>query len=247
MEEVYKKLQEMEDKVLLQGYKNTKKLVKDLLRVQDRLYVQLESLSWLQRRLAIKGQLPPLRGWAASPDVLLRLHSHIMATCPRVVVEFGSGASTLVIADALRQNGIGQLVSLEHSEHYGAQTLGTLKAESLQSWVDIRIGELVAWDGDHLNSANTDEPCLWYSKSHLEDIECIEMIWVDGPPAATCQFARYPALPALFERLTTNAQIWMDDTFREEEKDICQRWAEDYGFDLEYISLEKGLGVLSRK
>ncbi|WP_208596217.1 hypothetical protein [Vreelandella aquamarina] len=78
------------------------KLTRDLITVQNRLYAQLESLSWLQRRLTIKGQLPPLRGWATSPDVLLRLHAHIMATRPQVIVEFGSGASTLVIADALR-------------------------------------------------------------------------------------------------------------------------------------------------
>lgn len=56
------------------------KLTRDLITVQNRLYAQLESLSWLQRRLAIKGQLPPLRGWASSPDVLLRLHIHILTT-----------------------------------------------------------------------------------------------------------------------------------------------------------------------
>lgn len=48
---------------------------RDLFIVQNRLYFQLESLSWLQRNLKINGQLPPLRGWAASPDVLLMLHN----------------------------------------------------------------------------------------------------------------------------------------------------------------------------
>jgi hypothetical protein len=38
------------------------KFTKDLLIVRNRLYAQLESLSWLQRRLVIKGQLPPMRG-----------------------------------------------------------------------------------------------------------------------------------------------------------------------------------------
>src|SRR5699024_11233349 len=73
-------------------------------------------ISWLQRRLTIKGQLPPLRGWATSPDVLLRLHTHIMATRPNVIVEFGSGASTLVIADALSQNGAGKRSEEHKSE-----------------------------------------------------------------------------------------------------------------------------------
>src|SRR5690554_1110929 len=126
------------EKTLLQASKdNAAKATRDLILVQNRLYAQLESLSWLQRRLKIKGQLPPLRGWATSPDVLLRLHAHIMATRPQVIVEFGSGASTMVIADALRQNGTGKLVSIEHSDHYGAQTLCTLQAEQLEGWVDL--------------------------------------------------------------------------------------------------------------
>lgn len=222
------------------------KITKDLIIVQNRLYAQLESLSWLQRRLKINGQLPPLRGWATSPDVLLRLHTHIMSTRPCVVVEFGSGASTLVIADALRQNEIGKLVSIEHSDHYGAQTLDTLRAEYLEGWVDLRIGELEAWDREHLNPEDAEKPSRWYPLSLLEEIEHVDLLWVDGPPASTCQFSRYPALPVLCDKLTPNAEVWMDDTIRQEERDICERWAADHGFELEYYQLEKGLGRLTR-
>lgn len=222
------------------------KVTRDLVIVQNRLYAQLESLSWLQQRLKIKGQLPPLRGWATSPDVLLRLHAHIMATRPQVIVEFGSGASTLVIADALRQNGTGKLISIEHSDHYGAQTLGTLQAERLEGWVDLRIGDLEPWVSEHLNPEDAEKPSYWYPKESLADIENLDLLWVDGPPGATCQFSRYPALPALANKLSTHAEIWMDDTIRQEEKDICERWSKDYGFELEYYPLEKGLGRLTR-
>lgn len=222
------------------------KLTRDLITVQNRLYAQLESLSWLQRRLAIKGQLPPLRGWATSPDVLLRLHAHIMASRPRVIVEFGSGASTLLIADALRQNGAGKLISIEHSDYYGAQTLATLEAEQLQTWVDLRIGDLESWEGEHLNPEDAEKPSRWYSRSLLEGISNVDLLWVDGPPGATCLYSRYPALPALADQLSLRAEVWMDDTVRQEEKDICERWAEDYGFEVEYYPLEKGLGRLLR-
>ncbi|SDI96690.1 Methyltransferase domain-containing protein [Vreelandella titanicae] len=246
METMTEELTRLEKKLLQAGKDNANKFTRDLLLVQNRLYAQLESLSWLQRRLAIKGQLPPLRGWATSPDVLLRLHTHIMATQPRVVVEFGSGASTLVIADALRQNGIGQLISIEHSEHYGAQTLSTLKGEYLQAWVDLRVGTLEAWEGEHLNPEDAEKPSFWYPSSLLADVEKVDLLWVDGPPGATCLFSRYPALPALADKLSTGAEVWMDDTIRQEEKEICESWAKDYGFELKYYPLEKGLGVLSR-
>ena len=186
--------EQLEKKLLDASKENAGKIQRDLLVIQNRLYTQLESLAWLQHRLAIKGQLPPLRGWAMSPDVLLRLHTHIMATRPQVIVEFGSGASTLVIADALRQNGTGKLISIEHSDHYGVQTLGTLQAERLEGWVDLRIGDLEAWEGEHLNPEDAEKPSRWYPVSLLEGVGNVDLLWVDGPPGATCLFSRYPAL-----------------------------------------------------
>lgn len=236
------------EKKLLQAVKDTETQTKrELVAFLNQVYSQLESLSWLQRRLTIKGQLPPLRGWAASPDVLLRLHSHIMASQPNIVVECGSGASTLVIADALRQNGKGKLISLEHIDFYGAQTLATLQAENLEKYVDLRVGDLEVWDGKHLNPANAEKTSKWYPEKLLLGIESVDLLWVDGPPGATCLFSRFPALPAFAKQLTANAEVWMDDTIRQEEKDICQSWAQDYAFDLKYFSLEKGLGVLIKK
>lgn len=165
---------------------------------------------------------------------------------PQVIVEFGSGASTLVIADALRQNGCGKLVSLEHSDFYGAQTFATLQAEQLQQWVDLRIGELELWNGEHLNPEDAEKPSRWYPTSLLDGVENVDLLWVDGPPGATCLFSRYPALPALADKLSQRAEVWMDDTIRQEEKDICNHWAEKYGFNAEYFPLEKGLGRLTR-
>lgn len=236
----------LEERLMQKSKDNIGNLVKDLIVVQNRLYAQLESLSWLQRGLAIKGHLPPLRGWVASPDVLLRLHTHILAERPRVIVEFGSGASTLVIADALRQNGIGELISIEHSSYYGTQTLATLQAEQLESWVDLRVGDLEAWDGNHLNSKDAEKPSQWYPVTLLEDVEQVDLLWVDGPPGATCRFSRYPALPVLAHKLSATAEVWMDDTIRQEERDICEHWARDHGFKVEYHPLEKGLGRLTR-
>lgn len=222
------------------------KITKNLIVVQNRIFTQLESLLWLQRRLKIKGQLPPLRGWAASPDVLLRLHVFIMQTKPDVIIEFGSGASTLVIADALFQNGKGKLYSVDHSHYYGAQTMSILENEKLQKYVDMRIGELEPWEAEHLNPENTEKISRWYPISLLVDIKDIDLVWVDGPPGATCLYSRYPALPALADKLLPHAEVWMDDTVRQEEKDICERWAKDNNFEIEYYPFEKGLGRLTR-
>ncbi|WP_426241020.1 class I SAM-dependent methyltransferase [Psychrobacter sp. TWP2-1-2] len=239
------KIENLENIFAEESIKQFNKLTQDLIKVQNRIYSQLESLSWLQRRLLPNTQIPPLRGWASSPDVLLRLHTHIVNTKPKVIVEFGSGASTLVIADALSQNGGGKLFSIEHSEHYGAQTISQLEQNSLNRWVDLRIGGLEPWDAEHINHNDASKPSLWYPKSLLQNIENINLIWVDGPPGNICAYSRYPALPALSSQLSDSVEVWMDDTVRQEERDICEDWAQNNGFNIQYYPLEKGLGRLT--
>mgnify|MGYP005696629509 CR=1 FL=1 len=174
------------------------------------------------------------------------LHAHIRATRPQVIVEFGSGASTLVIADALKQNKCGKLYSIDHIEEYASETLANLKTEKLKKWVDLRYTDLEQWEGEHLND-DPEKPSLWYAKSLLEDIDNIDLIWVDGPPAVTCKYSRFPALPALYDRLNLTAEVWMDDTNRQEEIDICEHWSQRNGFQLETYPFEKGLGRLIRR
>lgn len=108
------------------------------------------------------------------------------------------------------------------------------------------MSELEDWTSEHLNPPDAEKPSRWYSKTLLHGIENVDLLWVDGPPGATCLFSRYPALPALADKLSADAEVWMDDTIRKEEKDICEKWAKDYGFEVEYYALEKGLGRLRR-
>lgn len=236
--------QELLERKILQALKdNSGKTTKDLIIVQNRLYAQFEALTWLTRAANLSWSLPPLRGWAASPDVLLRLHEHVRHTKPKMVVECGSGSSTLVIADALRQNGLGRLISLDHSPEFGGKTRELLKREGLLEWVDLRIADLKPWDGMHL-SDESEEVIKWYAQSAVNNVRNIDLLFVDGPPGATCKFARYPALAALVEHLSPGAQVWMDDTVRQEEVEICKDWAERFGYSTEFFPLEKGLGIL---
>ncbi|SEM11225.1 class I SAM-dependent methyltransferase [Halomonas daqiaonensis] len=221
-------------------------VVNSLKSAELRNYRQMESLHWLTNGLTTRHRLPPLRGWASSPDLLLELQDFVLSTKPESVVELGSGVSTLVIADALRQNGSGKLISLEHSSHYGSKTRLMLERDNLSGWVDLKIAPLESWEGEHL-SDDSEEELYWYSQDCLKDAWDIDLLLVDGPPAATCKFSRYPAMPAIVGSLKDGAQVWMDDTTREEESTICSVWGEKYGFSVEFVEMEKGLGVLKKK
>jgi hypothetical protein len=59
---------------------------------------QLEALQNLSAVLPAGGVLPATRGWAASPDLLVVLVDLVISGRPSLVVECGSGASTLWLA-----------------------------------------------------------------------------------------------------------------------------------------------------
>ncbi|MDR2080481.1 MAG: class I SAM-dependent methyltransferase [Campylobacteraceae bacterium] len=228
-----KKLHDIQAKILSQIYY-----------VEKLNFAQNESFYWLVKRLKLQNSLPPTRGWPMSPDILLRLHEYIAFAKPQKIVEFGSGVSTIVICDALRQNGEGLLYSIDHLEHFGAQTLQNIKKESLENFIDLRIAPLEFWQGEHMYSGQ--EPAFWYQRKCIDDIRDIDLLIVDGPPGLTCPFARYPAVPALYGRLSPNAKVWIDDANRNEEKEICKTWADKYNMNVEFFPLEKGLGILTK-
>jgi hypothetical protein len=68
------------------------------------------------------GPAAPLFGrWAAEGDFAGMIVRELERS-PRLVVECGSGSTTVVIADKLRQSGSGRVVSLEHDALYLART-----------------------------------------------------------------------------------------------------------------------------
>src|SRR5580658_8870857 len=84
---------------------------------------QLEALQNLSAVLPVNDVLPATRVWAASPDLLVVLVDLVIAQRPSLVVECGSGASTLWLALAMRQFGIdGQIIALEHDPVFGDKT-----------------------------------------------------------------------------------------------------------------------------
>jgi hypothetical protein len=80
---------------------------------------QVEALQNLSGILPTSDVLPATRGWAASPDLLLVLVDQVIAQRPSLIVECGSGASTLWLALALRRFGIsGRVVALDHDPDF---------------------------------------------------------------------------------------------------------------------------------
>jgi predicted O-methyltransferase YrrM len=185
-------------------------------------YAQIEALLELRELLPRRAPMPPMRGWPAAPTTILRLVEAVLHRRPALVVECGSGASSLWIGYALEKIGSGRCIALEHEPEFAQNTRDALERHGLTAVVEVRDAPLRPVD-------IAGETFDWYDVEALRDVQDIGVVFVDGPPKATGPLARFPALPVLEPMLSPRgAVILMDDADRAAEKAAVQRWCDDY-------------------
>jgi predicted O-methyltransferase YrrM len=168
----------------------------------------------------LRAPVPPPDKWAAMPDLQLHLVQLVLERKPALVVECGSGTSSVWLGYAAERVGGCRVVALEHHERFATATRALVKAHELDHVVDVRLAPLQTLT---VNGA----AAPWYDVSAWHDLEGIDMLLVDGPPAATAPQARYPAVPLLSTRLSATPLVVMDDANRPDEKSIVRRWVQD--------------------
>ena len=88
----------------------------------------------------------------------------------------------------------------------------------------------------------------WYDLDALTDIEGIDLMSIDGPPGQGTSHARWPALPALHDRLSAEAVVVLDDMIRRDEQEILDDWMARFpGFAVERLDFEKGAAIMRRQ
>lgn len=198
-------------------------------------YRQLECWISLLGILNPQFPLPSARGYAASPDFLLELTKLVLEHKPKLVVELGSGLSSLVVGLALNRQVGGKLVTFEHDLSYLESVQKNLNNLELNENVEIVHAPLK-------KQLLMDEERVWYDIS-LESFadESIGLLIVDGPPMGTDILARYPALPAFYKKLAPNAIVVVDDGKRDDEKRMVSTWNSKFELgEVRYMNLEAG-------
>ena len=185
--------------------------------------------------------LPATRGWAASPDLLVVLVDLVITERPSLVVECGSGASTLWLALAMRRFGIdGRIIALDHDPVFGGKTRELLARHDVRDLAEVRDAPLESFSLDGQSYS-------WYARRAWEDLTGIDLLFVDGPPATTGHQARYPALPLLIGSLSPVATAVLDDLVVPDMQKVLRLWLDAYpDFGSEILPLEKQAAVLRR-
>ncbi|WP_255405859.1 class I SAM-dependent methyltransferase [Novosphingobium sp. CF614] len=170
----------------------------------------------LLRRIDLpQDALPHLGSWKADTFFLHRIVDTIESLRPEVVVELGSGASSLIIARALALNGGGRLVSYDQHAPFVAGMAQWLAEHDLAA--EFRHAPLSIsapkWGAD------------WYRLAELP--ASIDLLVVDGPPWSVHPFIR-GAAEKLFPLLSPRGVILLDDAARPGEQIVASRWRRDW-------------------
>lgn len=206
---------------------------------RERLYRQIEALRNLSSMYDGLPGLPPLRGWALSPDVLVVLFRLVIETQPQLVVELGSGSSTALLTRMLDDHGGGRVVSIEHDRDYVAESRSILIATGIPDRADIVLCPLTEIDVEG-------SPCKWYDIAQLELPGPIDLLLIDGPPQDTGPLARLPA-QRLFDRVRDGGLIVLDDADRPDERATVEIWCARPDVELlRRPDTEKGTAILRK-
>ena len=163
------------------------------------LPAEIEATVQLFQGFTPRAPMPSTGEHTLDPAGLLDLLHLIRLRKPRLVLELGSGASSVWIAYTLEKTG-GRLITLDHDAGFAGRTRSLLAAHGLDKTAQVREAPLapVSVDGHDYS---------WYDPEALADLHDIDLVLIDGPPATDGEDARRPALHMIETRLADRATV----------------------------------------
>ena len=214
---------------------------------------QLEAFLGIRSYFETGEVMGELHGWPISPDLGLYLIQQLEATTYDLVIEFGSGTSTQLMAKTLaaiaqRQPARGKAiqVAFEHLAQYHQKTLSILQQSGHANALELHHTPLTPYlapDGATYAYYECEAHLLALSQLIGNKTDIRIFVLVDGPPESTGTHARYPALPIMLKYFK-HAQIdlVLDDYKRPGEKEVAQKWVDDLqSLQINYMLTEEKL------
>ena len=184
------------------------------------------------------GKLPEVtpwkRGWPASPDFILWQVELIEKNNYDLILEFGSGITSLYTAKTLaaiyknkKSEKLTKAVTFDHLEEFFLQTKDIISQAGLSDTIDIihaPLKEYTAPDGTAYQYYSCQETLAILS-SQYRSSDLRLLVIVDGPPGATNKNARYPAFPVVMQYFApAHIDFLLDDYIRGDEKESAGLW-----------------------
>ncbi|MFQ1940893.1 hypothetical protein ACK354_02595 [Aeromonas veronii] len=216
----------------------------------------IEAFVAIQQYLTHGDGISGFHGWPISPDLGVFLLERLRERQYDVIIEFGSGTSTLLMAKALQAFNLlkdgesKHILTFDHETYYFEKTQNLLVSHKVDSLVDLRLAPLKEWSdltGSYRYYSCQD--ALTELAGRLQGSRKRLLVLVDGPPGNTCPNARYRAVPFMSGLMASHEIDWiLNDANRLEEKLSADLWKKtwlnnDMHFEDEIIKNEKGIFV----
>lgn len=181
----------------------------------------------------------PWSNSALRPAAIQIVLNDILLNRRRIVVEFGTGISTVYIAEMVSRCGA-KLVTVDNNEAW-QHRVGDWMRSGAKSVTEFVHAPLVA--------PYEDSGAEWYDSSIVEAAlgRCgpVDLVIFDGPPAYMKgkELSRMPGLSAVSPFLSPQATIILDDITRSGEQEVARAWSIQLGRDCRVMAVEAGVAI----
>lgn len=177
-----------------------------------------------------------LTSWSISTKEVLHICNDIVINNRKNIVEFGSGFSTICIAQLIKKEKLDvNFFSVEDNQEWITILKRKLTELDIEKYVKFVHAPIVEVDSE----IKMKNQLKWYDTNVLSNVfynEKFDCIIVDGPPSKFSPYIRFSTIPFLKNNLDVNYSIFLDDYRRNIEKEIMNEWlnilkCEYYDFD----------------
>jgi len=185
----------------------------------------------LLKPLMVEYGFMPVANSALAFESINTLCNDLLFNNRKAIIEFGSGISTLILAYLIKSKSLEcTFISVEHNKAW----IDLLEQQLKSIGAEKHVQFLYAPVGPHPLALDNN---VWYQMdNHLSVLQqhSFDCVIIDGPEAHQHDIrrARYPSMPFIQPFLNKDrCFLMLDDAFREGEKDIRQRWKNDFELD----------------
>lgn len=179
-------------------------------------YQQLTQYMELRRVFDNDQVMPPLRGYAISPDLVFYLLSLLDRFKPRSILEFGSGFSSVVFSRYAHSEGA-KVVSVDHEPYFSKKSEAYVNEWGYDDHFNLIIADVKEQE---VNGTNV----FFYDRSPVEKHSGFDFVFLDGPPQKLGLKVRGGLLPLFRPLLSPGCIIVLDDYYRPGEREFVDNW-----------------------
>ncbi|MGN6617276.1 MAG: class I SAM-dependent methyltransferase [Ilyomonas sp.] len=176
----------------------------------------------------------PFSTASLTPSSISVLLNDVIVNKRKHILEFGSGVTTYLLARLCLLNQLNdvKIISVDENEAWIGVVEELLEKDKLLDG-NIRLIHAPLIKNDLAINETS-----WYDETSIISVlglEKIDCVLVDGPSAwrEEVKYSRYPALPFIYQYLSENSVVFLDDAHRVGEKFIIERWKQEYTLEFQ--------------